>query len=52
LKTNWEALFKQAHPQGDMAAVMSQTDAARSIVRSEIWQVLEQTGGALSMSNK
>ena len=52
LKTNWEALFKQAHPQADMAAVMGQTDAARSIVRSEIWQVLEQTGGATSMNSR
>ena len=40
---NFEALFKQAHPQGDMEAVSRQTQAARSIVRSEIWQVLEQT---------
>jgi len=40
---NFEALFKQAHPQGDMDAVSRQTQAARSIVRSEIWQVLDQT---------
>jgi hypothetical protein len=41
--TNYETLFKQAHPQGDIDAVMSQTQSARSIVRSEIWQVLDQT---------
>jgi len=42
-KTDYDALFKQAHPNSDMEAVMSQTQAARSIVRSEIWQVLDQT---------
>jgi len=42
-KTNFEDLFKQAHPRADMQALMDQTQAARSIVRSEIWQVLDQT---------
>ena len=40
---DFEALFKQAHPQGDMEAISRQTESARSIVRREIWQVLEQT---------
>jgi hypothetical protein len=40
---NFEALFKRAHPQGDMEAVSRKTQAARSIVRSEIWQVVDQT---------
>jgi hypothetical protein len=35
-KTNWPALFTQAHPQGNIEAVMQQTGAARKIVRAEI----------------
>jgi hypothetical protein len=42
-KTNYEELFKRAHPQGDVNALMQQTEAARKLVRTEIWQVLEQT---------
>ncbi len=43
-KMNFEELAKKAHPQGDVNALMQQTTAARSMVRTEIWQVLEQTG--------
>jgi hypothetical protein len=42
-KTNYGDLFKKAHPQGDANAVAQQTEAARKIVRTEIWQVLDQT---------
>src|SRR6476619_1233336 len=42
-KMNFEELAKKAHPQGDVNALMQQTLAARSMVRTEIWQVLEQT---------
>ena len=42
-KMDFEALAKKAHPQGDVNALMQQTTAARSMVRTEIWQVLEQT---------
>ena len=42
-KMNFEELVKKAHPQGDVNALMQQTTAARSMVRTEIWQVLEQT---------
>jgi hypothetical protein len=45
-KTDWTDLFKRAQPQSDINAVMQQTEAARSIVRSEIWQVLDQTSPA------
>ena len=40
---NFEVLAKMAHPQGDVNALMQQTQSARSMVRTEIWQVLEQT---------
>ena len=36
-------LLKKANPQGDANALMQQTEAARKIVRREVWQVLEQT---------
>jgi hypothetical protein len=42
-KTDWTALYKQVRPQGNFAAMVQQTEAARKIVRSEIWQVLDQT---------
>jgi hypothetical protein len=42
-KMNFEVLAKKAHPQGDVNALMQQTQSARSMVRTEIWQVLEQT---------
>ena len=42
-KTDWEGLLKKANPQGDATALMQQTEAARKIVRREVWQVLEQT---------
>jgi hypothetical protein len=51
LKTNFQALFKQAHPQGDYMSMQAQTQSARSIVRSEIWQVLDQTSPT-TMSSK
>jgi hypothetical protein len=40
---NFDELFKRAYPQGDLNAMSQRTQAARSIVRSEIWQVLDQT---------
>jgi hypothetical protein len=46
-KMNFEGLAKKAHPQGDVNALMQQTLAARSMVRTEIWQVLEQTEPAV-----
>ena len=42
-KTDWAGLLKKANPQGDANALMQQTEAARKIVRREVWQVLEQT---------
>jgi hypothetical protein len=42
-KMNFEELFKKAHPQGDVNALWQQTNSARSMVRTEIWQVLDQT---------
>jgi len=42
-KMNFEVLAKKAHPQGDVNALMQQTQSARSMVRTEIWQILEQT---------
>ena len=42
-KTDWLGMLKKANPSGDANALMQQTGAARKIVRSEIWQVLEQT---------
>ena len=42
-KMNFQDLAKKAHPQGDVDALMRQTLAARTMVRTEIWQVLEQT---------
>jgi hypothetical protein len=51
-KTDWEGLFKKAHPQGDVDAVMKQTGAARRIVRSEVWQVLEQSDLGMTAGTK
>ncbi len=42
-KTDWGAMLRKANPKSDGAALEQQTAAARKIVRSEIWQVLEQT---------
>jgi hypothetical protein len=42
-RLNFEELFKRAYPQGDLDAMSQRTQSARSIVRSEIWQVLDQT---------
>jgi hypothetical protein len=50
-KTDWMGMLQKANPRGDGSALMQQTGAARKIVRSEIWQVLEQTDPA-SMSAK
>lgn len=41
--TDWLGLLKQANPQQDAEKLMEQTGASREIVRSEIWQVLDQT---------
>jgi hypothetical protein len=35
-------MLQKANPRGDGNALMQRTGAAREIVRSEIWQVLEQ----------
>jgi hypothetical protein len=40
---NFDELFKRAYPEGDLNAMSQRTQSARSIVRSEIWQVLDQT---------
>lgn len=42
-KTDWGGMLRKANPKSDGSALEQQTDAARKIVRSEIWQVLEQT---------
>jgi hypothetical protein len=42
-KMNLEKLFKQAHPQGDVNALIQRTESARRMARTEIWQVLEET---------
>ena len=42
-KTDWQGLLQKANPKADANALMQQTGAARKIVRTEIWQVLEQT---------
>jgi hypothetical protein len=42
-KTDWPGMLKRANPGRDSDALTQQTEAARKIVRSEIWQVLEQT---------
>lgn len=43
-KTNWAGLFKKAGPKtADMNVLMQQTEAARQVVRREIWAVLDQT---------
>jgi hypothetical protein len=42
-KTNWQSLLQKANPQADVSALFNQTEAARKIVRREVWQVLEQT---------
>ena len=45
-RTNWTDLIKKAHPTAQADNIFQQTEAARQIVRSEIWQVLDQTGAA------
>jgi hypothetical protein len=43
-KMNFAELVKKAYPQGDVNTLMQQTESARRMVRTEIWEVLEQTG--------
>ena len=50
-KTNWEALMKKANPNADVPKIFAQTEAARKIVRSEIWQVLDQTEPSVKSTN-
>lgn len=45
-KTDWTGLIKKAHPQAQPDAVFKQADDARSIVRTEIWQVIDHTSSA------
>ena len=47
-RADWPALLKRAHPDGIIDTVMQRTEATRKIVRSEIWQVLDQTNPATS----
>ncbi len=42
-KTDWDGLVKKAHPQTQPETIFTQTEAARKIVRSEIWHVIDQT---------
>ena len=42
-KTDWAGMLREGQSRRDGNALMQQTGAARKIVRSEIWQVLEQT---------
>ncbi len=51
-KTDWMGMLQKANPRGDGSALMQQTGAARKIVRSEIWQVLEQTDPATATATK
>ncbi|MDQ3348871.1 MAG: hypothetical protein M3545_12990 [Acidobacteriota bacterium] len=51
-KTDWLGMLQKANPRGDGSALMQQTEAAREIVRSEIWQVLEQTDPATATATK
>ena len=41
-------LAEKANPQADVNALFNQTEAARKIVRREVWQVLEQTDPAVA----
>jgi len=41
--TNYTELFQKTHPQVDMNAMWERTASARRLVRTEIWQVLDQT---------
>jgi hypothetical protein len=43
-KTDWTGLIKRAHPQTQPDTIFDQAEAARKIVRSEIWTVIDQTG--------
>ncbi len=47
-KTDWQSLLQKANPQADVNALFNQTEAARKIVRREVWQVLEQTDPAVA----
>jgi hypothetical protein len=47
-KTDWSGMLRKANPKSDGAALEQQTGAARKIVRSEIWQVIDQTDPAPS----
>ena len=47
-KTDWTGLIKKAHPQAQADTIFQQAEAARRIVRSEIWQVLDQTSAGAS----
>jgi hypothetical protein len=42
-KTDWVGLIKRAHPQTQPDTIFNQAESARKIVRSEIWQVIDQT---------
>ena len=39
---DFNAAFKAAHPTGDMDELMKQTNDSRTLVRSELWEVLDQ----------
>jgi hypothetical protein len=42
-KTDWTGLVKKAHPQTQPDTIFNEAESARKIVRSEIWQVIDQT---------
>jgi hypothetical protein len=42
-KIDWVGLIKRAHPQTQPDTIFNQAESARKIVRSEIWQVIDQT---------
>jgi hypothetical protein len=47
-KIDWVGLIKRAHPQTQPDTIFNQAESARKIVRSEIWQVIDQTATASS----
>lgn len=39
-----EKAFQEAHPGADMGEALAKAEAARAIVKTELWQLVEQTG--------
>jgi hypothetical protein len=43
MTTDWPQLFTKAQGKGDFGSLVQQTENVRKMVRTEIWQVLDQT---------